>query len=58
MARNLAASPDVGCALEVAGTLGRRSFKGCDGLLVVLFFPFLAAPVYDYVIAGDGRKWM
>ena len=37
MARALAAASDVGCALEVTGTLGRRGFSACAGLLVGLF---------------------
>ena len=31
--------PDIGCALGVSKTLGRRDLKSCADLLVVYLFP-------------------
>ena len=41
---------------EVAGTLGRRSFKSYAGFLVVYLFSYYAAPDYDHSIAVSDRR--
>ena len=48
--------PDVGCALEVSETLGRRGLKSCADSLVVICFPTKTEPDYDHVVSVDGSS--
>ena len=56
MMRVLKAASHVGFTLVVSKTLGRRGFKSCAHLLVVISFPKRTAPYYDYPVAVDGRR--
>ena len=54
--RVLKGASHVGCALGISETPGRRGFKSCADLLVVICFPKNTAPDYDYLVAVDGRR--